>query len=154
MTNRIPDRIRRTIPAAAAATAISAQALAIRFFLDADESRVYWLGRPVEIECAFRARFGLPCPGCGLTRSIVLGLHGHLLRAWNVAPGGAAAVTAAVAFGVGLLVLAVLNARDSSFSERCRVSLRRFALVLAGLVFAVWAGGWATAFTAAYHRHF
>jgi hypothetical protein len=28
--------------------------------------------------CIFRATTGLPCPGCGLTRSIVAAAHGHL----------------------------------------------------------------------------
>jgi hypothetical protein len=28
--------------------------------------------------CIFRATTGLPCPGCGLTRSIVVAAHGHM----------------------------------------------------------------------------
>lgn len=28
--------------------------------------------------CIFRATTGLPCPGCGLTRSIIAAVHGHL----------------------------------------------------------------------------
>ncbi len=28
--------------------------------------------------CIFRATTGLPCPGCGLTRSMVAAAHGHL----------------------------------------------------------------------------
>jgi hypothetical protein len=28
--------------------------------------------------CIFRATTGLPCPGCGLTRSIVAAAHGHM----------------------------------------------------------------------------
>jgi hypothetical protein len=35
------------------------------------------IGRlPIPDTCSFRNLTGLPCPGCGLTRSIVAGLHG------------------------------------------------------------------------------
>ena len=34
--------------------------------------------------CAFRRLSGLPCPGCGLTRSWVLTAHGRLGHASNV----------------------------------------------------------------------
>ena len=36
--------------------------------------------------CASRRIFGLPCPGCGLTRSFVSISHGQLSRAWNFNP--------------------------------------------------------------------
>jgi len=33
--------------------------------------------------CIFRATTGLPCPGCGLTRSIVAAAHGHLTASFS-----------------------------------------------------------------------
>lgn len=33
--------------------------------------------------CIFRATTGLPCPGCGLTRSIVAAAHGHLAASFS-----------------------------------------------------------------------
>ena len=36
--------------------------------------------------CAARRIFGLPCPGCGLTRSFVSISHGQLARAWSFNP--------------------------------------------------------------------
>jgi hypothetical protein len=38
--------------------------------------------------CAFRRVTGLPCPGCGLTRSWVLTAHGRLRHASNRHPFG------------------------------------------------------------------
>jgi hypothetical protein len=147
-------RILQTVPAAATAIAILAQAALVRLFLAADEARVYLLGRPIEIECAFRARFGLPCPGCGLTRSVVMAVHGQLGRAWNVAPGGAAGVVGALVFAAGLLVLAGLTAAGDIRAYRFRRHFLRFALAGAAVVFTVWTAGWASSLAAAFHRHF
>jgi len=33
--------------------------------------------------CTFRALFDLPCPGCGLTRSLVAAAHGDLADSWT-----------------------------------------------------------------------
>ncbi|MGD9347525.1 MAG: DUF2752 domain-containing protein [Candidatus Aminicenantes bacterium] len=33
---------------------------------------------PIPDTCSFKNLTGLPCPGCGLTRSIVTGMHGDL----------------------------------------------------------------------------
>jgi hypothetical protein len=32
--------------------------------------------------CSFQALFDLPCPGCGLTRSLVAAAHGDLAGSW------------------------------------------------------------------------
>jgi hypothetical protein len=60
-----------------------------------------WVRLPL---CAFRALSGLPCPGCGLTRSLTAILRGDLTSAWHWNPFGFLALpvllTAAV-FAVG-----------------------------------------------------
>jgi len=51
--------------------------------------------------CMFKRVFSLPCPGCGLTRSVSSILHGDLLKSWGYHPLGL--------FFVGLMVLLTFN---------------------------------------------
>jgi len=38
--------------------------------------------------CTFREITGVPCPGCGLTRSFISLGHGHMFEAWTYNPAG------------------------------------------------------------------
>ncbi|QDV24990.1 hypothetical protein Q31a_33120 [Aureliella helgolandensis] len=38
--------------------------------------------------CMMHARFGLDCPGCGLTRSFIHLMHGNFSAAWQLSPAG------------------------------------------------------------------
>jgi hypothetical protein len=134
----------------AAATAVGffilLQMAAGRLLLNADELRVYVWGHPINWACALKARLGLPCPTCGLTRSIVLTLHGEIARAWNLAPGGPVAVLGCLAFAVALLLL---NGMTPRYRERMKAAIRSGALAYAALAATVWIAGWAAQFTAA-----
>ena len=50
--------------------------------------------------CPFKVMTGLPCPGCGLTRSAVAFLHGDPATSLFFHPLGAPIVIAAVAIGL------------------------------------------------------
>jgi hypothetical protein len=135
-----------------------ADALAARWLLRADEERVFVLGRPIEWVCALRSRFGLPCPTCGLTRSVVMSLHGEFARAWRMAPVGPVAVIGLVAFAIAMLALAWLQwAQERApqgvdavkWEARARVYIRKGAAIYAMGVLMVWLGGWAVSFRAA-----
>jgi hypothetical protein len=70
--------------------------------------------------CPFRTFLGWPCPGCGLTRSLVLCAHGDWSQAFVFHPLGAV-------FYVGLwgaLALGVLPALRGRASSRRRFSQR------------------------------
>src|SRR2546430_2601175 len=84
--------------AGAAGLVIWLDAVIAALVLRADESRVYVLGHPIAWVCALRSQYHLPCPTCGLTRSLVLSLHGELGRAWNIAPAGPVALFGLLAF--------------------------------------------------------
>lgn len=43
---------------------------------------------PLPGTCTFRELTGLPCPGCGLTRSFISLGHARLREAWNYNPAG------------------------------------------------------------------
>jgi hypothetical protein len=143
-------------PGLAAGTAgliVIADELAARLSLRADESAVYIWGRPTGWACGFRSRFGLPCPTCGLTRSIVLSLHGELGRAWAVAPAGPVVVCGLVALALAMFSLAIAQAARSGKAEaRARSAIRYGTLVYAAAAVIVWIGGWAASFTAALRR--
>lgn len=88
------------------------------------------------ILCPFRAVTGLPCPGCGLTRSWVYGAHGEWAQSFSSHPFGLPLL-------IGLLVLAVV-AVGFRLTRREPPNLGRLIwnpvgkLVIAGwLVFAV-----------------
>jgi len=142
------------LPAAAAGSAVFLNALAIGVLMQADDARVYILGHPVELACALRTHFGIPCPTCGFSRAVVLALHGSIGRAWHLAPGAAAGVCATLAFAAALLILAALRASRSPAAQPFGRQLRRVSVVCAVLVGVIWAAGWAAALQQARHPHF
>jgi hypothetical protein len=48
------------------------------------EDVVSLFGHPFPGMCVFRAAFGIPCPGCGMTRSFAFLAHGDLSHAFAV----------------------------------------------------------------------
>jgi len=142
---------------AAAGLAILLQAAVARIFLQADEARVYFLGHPLNWACSFHARFGLPCPTCGLTRSVILTLHGQVERAWHLAPGGPALALGVLFVAAGVLLLAGVefgmanrSAQSSSWLEhKIKTGLQTSTLAWASISIVVWLTGWATQFSAA-----
>jgi hypothetical protein len=138
------------IAAAAAGAVILAQAAVARMILRADDAYVYVLGRPVHWACALKSRTGLPCPTCGMTRSLVISLHGDWARAWRLMPAGPVALAGLLALGLALLALAVIERRGAHAAENAERYIRRAALIYAAIATVVWIAGWAAAFHAAW----
>jgi hypothetical protein len=136
--------------AGVAGAVMIAQAAAARLILRADDAYVYVLGRPIRWACALKSRTGLPCPTCGMTRSLVLSLHGEWARAWRLMPAGPVALAGLLALGAALLALAVVERRGGRKAEaRAQGYIRRGALIYAGAAAIVWIAGWAAGFSAA-----
>ncbi len=56
---------------------------------------------PVGGECGFKHLTGAPCPGCGMTRSVLALLHGGFAESWRLHPLGIPlALAAAAAMGL------------------------------------------------------
>lgn len=55
--------------------------------------------------CPSRELLGLPCPGCGLTRSVLLILRGQWVQSWRLQPFGYAWLVLAVVFVLDRYVL-------------------------------------------------
>ena len=71
--------------------------------------------------CTFRRITGLPCPGCGMTRSFISIAHGQLVDAWRFNPAGVAF------FAVVVLSDPVQDLPD--FPHPARTGEHRFAAV-------------------------
>ncbi|MBT3889997.1 MAG: DUF2752 domain-containing protein [Planctomycetaceae bacterium] len=54
--------------------------------------------------CLFKSTFSLPCPGCGLTRSVSSVLHGDFLKSWSYHPLGIFFIGAALLFVFNLVM--------------------------------------------------
>jgi Protein of unknown function (DUF2752) len=143
------------MPPAVAGLAILLQAAVARIMLQADESRVYFLGHPLNWACSFYERFGLPCPTCGMTRSVVLALHGQWERAWRLAPGGPAFTLGVLFVAAGVLILAAAQFwlanrsvdRTIWLEHKIKLGLRSGALAWAAVSIVVWLTGWAGQFS-------
>jgi hypothetical protein len=123
---------------------------AMRALLRADESLVYFASRAMDFECAFRTATGLPCPTCGLTRSVVMSLHFEFARAWNMAPVGPVAVAGLAAFALAMLALASVQwAGAGNWIAAAPRWIRKSALAYAAAATIVWLGGWAVSLQSA-----
>ncbi len=95
--------------------------------------------------CPFRMWSGLPCPGCGLTRSVVALAHGDLAASLYFHPLGVAIVVGLLAIMLAELVLLVRRTRSNQTvgSVSTMALLERgargpLALVGIGVIAVVW----------------
>jgi len=133
----------RPLACAIAGAVMLLDALAARLALRADEVRVYILGHPIAWQCAMR-RIGLPCPTCGMTRSMVLALNGDIARAWHVAPGGPVLAAGVLAMALVLLFSAFRRTPWPGW-------VRAGGVIYLAAATAIWLGGWAAQFARAWH---
>lgn len=88
------------------------------------------------VVCGFRALFGIPCPGCGLTRCLAALAHGDVVRAFHVHPAGPIFLAYLGAmWGTAWLSFAW---RGDLRSPLARAIPGWAHLALVGLMFAVW----------------
>jgi hypothetical protein len=86
--------------------------------------------------CVAQALFGIPCPGCGITRSALAFLTGNIGQAWSMNPAGPV-LCATTAFQVPLRCLVLTGKCES----RIALNTSRFftAVVVTFLI-----GNWLT----------
>lgn len=107
---------------------------------------VWFAGQELDTACSFRQRFGVPCPNCGMTRSVLLSLHGDLASALAVNPAGPLLVLGAILFAAAMFFLmAYQRWRPAAAVERARRSILFGSLAYAGLFLAVLVGHWVRA---------
>lgn len=104
----------KQLAAGLAGAALVAAGLVVRALATATPQAVYFNGRELGWECSIRQMFGVPCPSCGLTRSVLLTLHGQLGAAFEVNPGGPLVVAGLALVAALLFALAVPRATRPS----------------------------------------
>lgn len=115
----MPPPARPGIASAAVGTLMLAHIAAAGVLLRASKDGVWFLGHPVRGVCLFRRLTGLPCPTCGITRSIVLTLNGHVGEALRLNLAGPVWVLVVATLAAALFWLA--------WRERHRVADRAAA---------------------------
>lgn len=108
----------------------------MRLFASADAQHVWLFGHPLEWTCWFQLAFGVPCPNCGMTRSMILFLHGAAGEALKLNPAGPLLVIAMLAAGMFLLVRGVAKSAPSFNAARLLPGVL-------GLYFVTLLGQWA-----------
>jgi hypothetical protein len=139
-------RIRAGWPPLITGIALLLACLAVRLCCSADEQQTWLFGHAFGAECAFRLRFGIPCPNCGMTRAVIVALHGQWLRAWRIAPGGAAFVAATLVSAATLIALGIVRMRSAGpLAAKAERQAPRTIYACAVLVLMVWFAGWIAA---------
>ena len=104
---------------------------------------VSFAGRELHWGCSFREWFGIPCPNCGMTRSVLLSLHGQLGDAVSLNPAGPLLVLGILLFSAAMFFLMACERRpEAAALGRVRASITRGSLAYAALLLAVWMGHW------------
>jgi hypothetical protein len=82
--------------------------------------------------CLVQATTGIPCPGCGVTRSILAVLIGDLGRAWQMNPAGPLLCLSVVSqIPIRMLALAdILNSRFARVASRSMTAVILAVLIL------------------------
>lgn len=110
----------------------------LRLFCRAGADWVTVFGRDPGLACAFRAHTGHPCPGCGLTRAVVLSVCGQWAQAFSLNPLGPWLVLGMLLFGMSLVWLGLAPNGRGQVERVLRLGGAAYAAV--ACVF--WIGGW------------
>lgn len=86
--------------------------------------------------CGFKAQFGLPCPTCGMTTSVLAFAKGEIWHSFYVQPAGA--VLCCILIGAGLFAMAAAIAGTDWGLVRA-IKLKYIIVTLIVLI----GGGWA-----------
>jgi hypothetical protein len=107
------------------------------------DGQVSLFGRPIHWDCWFRQRFGVPCPACGMTRSVILTLSGHLSKAAEMNVAGLLGITGLSLFGF-VLVLFFFVQRRATYQRTIawETQIRVWTLAYGVTTVMIWAAQW------------
>ncbi len=122
------------------AALLAALALA-RGLATASPAAVHVAGRELPVICPSRLLFGVNCPGCGMTRSVLLTLGGDLRGALAVNPAGPVLVAALILLAAQLLFAARLDEGETPARRRLLSWATLYGAVVVSVMLIQWAGG-------------
>jgi Protein of unknown function (DUF2752) len=124
--------------------ALLASLAGLRLIASADLNSVTFAGHMLNGGCWFRQSFGVPCPFCGMTRSVLLTLHGQLASAWQLNPAGLLLTFGLSALGCALVVVLLCEQTRLGHDAALRLQqrLRFSATAYAALFVAVLTTHW------------
>jgi hypothetical protein len=112
-----------------------------RGLASASPAAVHVAGRELPVVCPSRLLFGVNCPGCGMTRSVLLTLGGDLRGALSVNPAGPFFVAALILLAVQLLFAARAPEGSTPVKRRLLPWASAYGVVVASVMLIQWAGG-------------
>ena len=112
-----------------------------RALAEATPAAVHVAGHAMPVICPSRLLFGVNCPGCGMTRSVLLTLGGDLRGALGVNPAGPFLVIALILLAVQLLLAARAPEGSPSVTQRLRPWASLYVGVVLSVMLIQWAGG-------------
>jgi len=108
------------------------------FFFAVANGRIN-IGRFI-LPCGFKQQYGLPCPTCGMTTSILAFVRGRIFEAFYIQPAAAFLCCLLIVAAVWAFLIAVF-AMPCGFITRC-VSLCKFRYIVLVIIIII-TGGWA-----------
>lgn len=109
-----------------------------RGLAEATPAAVHFGGRELPVVCVSRLLFGASCPGCGMTRSILMTLGGDLRGALTANPAGPVLVAALILLGAQLLLAARVREGGTSGSRRLLPWASLYGAVVASVMVLQW----------------
>lgn len=118
---------------------LAAMRIAARF----EGGRVSFFGYEQHWGCWFRQRYGLPCPACGMTRSVILTLNGRFAQAMQMNAAGMLGCLGVMLLGMALLYLMFRQRRSTKADhQRLEGRVRVWTLMYGGLLVLCWSSQW------------
>lgn len=136
--------LRPSFPARVVGIVLLLQLALLRVVSTADTNYVSFFGHELHWVCWFKHLTGKPCPACGMSRSVILTLHGQWGQAFQMNTAGPPAVVGLLLFAIGMLLLPIWQKSASPDSVSLQNRFRQGSLVYAAALVLVVAANWIT----------
>ena len=103
----------------------------------ADVNQVWLFGSQLHWGCWFKEHYGFPCPTCGMTRSVILTMHGNLDNAFLLNPAGPILIAGLILVGIISLRLPLIGLKEIK-SRQLALGLSLYGWVFVCVMLGQW----------------